>query len=321
MEFSAMGFDPLDIVNISFPAPDKSICIDRSIEITAEKNEEIDICMIHKIIRSLFSLCMATDREFDEIPRKGEKFYEIEWEKYVRNFKNHFDRFLNVINKQSIVRKFVESLKIYIRIDIHYTSSRDGEAPKKDGLLNSQSSLKRHLDTIKGTHINKIIDIPGCIDSIRDFIDEMYEIDSRKIKEQKLNKDGKKDETNLGMINNSIKELVKNQKITQYPSLLYRNAYNIAVILWGWGKLDLSSFEEEIMNIDKEIYAECKQVLRKRSSNLNVNMRLYYCMYVLGLSPRIEDFKLVKTSTSIRDHKMVFDSLSEKKGWCVVDFK
>jgi hypothetical protein len=166
---------------------------------------------------------------------------------------------------------------------------------------NSFQSFKKGLDKYEG---NFQIKFPSYLfsDLNKYFIEKGFKHNTY-YQTLQLNSFGKKDGTNLKMLIEALHE-TKNSSFFHVINII---AYNY----WGWNLPNLSNLREKILDQYKQTQ-EIYEKIKKRDSNLNINIRIYAHLKSLDFDCNYDDFKMLTTSSAINYHNEMLKIMFEE---------
>lgn len=282
------------------PPPDPRVIM------TLTKGEIVNLFVLHVMIRKLFY------HQYVSNPLT-KKFSKEEWTKYVAFGKNVVSQYFECPKsiKEEFFESYIEYINRFLSLEVEIIQELVEEGPtrvRKHRKEGSHNSFMAHIASMEGDNLKEVGNISEVLRKIELFIKTNYKIDCSKIRQMPVDKYGKKAGTNLSMIYAAIKKEFTGKK-------LYKNAYPLACKIWGWDPPLIRPKLAEMLEINELLYDETIEKLPHRTSNLSAEVRVYYCMVILGMDVSKDDFKLVSTKSVINEHQRVLDSLSEKKGW------
>lgn len=151
----------------------------------------------------------------------------------------------------------------------------------------------------------KIPKIP--IKRICEIFDEYFEKKGfpcgEEIKKRSLLSNGKREGTSVQLILEAL-EMTFNQDYFPYYNYIGRE-------YWGWVIPDLTSIRSLIL-YDYDLLQEVYEEIKERPSNPNIEIRMYIQYNARGCNFHQDDFKIVKTDSSLEYNRRMFQTMCEK---------
>jgi hypothetical protein len=184
---------------------------------------------------------------------------------------------------------------------VSYINQTDNSSKEYSDKSNFRKAFQRYMCAQ-----NITFDIEDICDKIDKNLQKKGYPPAAHYREMEHDKYGKKGDSCIRMINESLKSIKK--------SGFYEDAYLIACNLWGWKPPDIDHLEDIIMeDYDKtqEVYNRIPVNERDRKSCLATQFRLHKHLQLRAHECSKEDFKLPQQSESMRKQEELWKMMCE----------
>lgn len=200
-----------------------------------------------------------------------------------------------VVCQCGLERKIMAKTQIYKDVDQSIISTKGG--------YDDKTHFIKRLNTFEGKQDEKISDI------LYEQLDEYLQTQGMPPCEQirKMDYIGPDFRKKSGTSISILIDALKSTNNTHY----YKDIELISHVLWGWKLPDISQFREQII----EDYVNTQRVYKRfkeKDSSINVNLRLFWHLKIVGYEVYIEDFKIPNSSESLNYSVAMFKKMCDE---------
>ena len=293
-------------------------------EIIVTPQHDINLILFHDAVRQTIGNKRKTNGDDDAL---------VMWKSYLEEADPLLEKFFSSGDPKSrlhIVYSYLFVLNKYIRLNINgarcFECHIDNMAYDFDaggyicecgifhedlipmeakGSKSSYSDIQNFEARLKAFQSQRGSEIPSTLICSLEKHFSSKKIDCQKIRDMPCLDNGKKAGTNINMLIEAL-HMTKNNKY-------YWAVDGIATELWSWRPHNLSLVIDKIM-ADYISTQENYVVIRERHSSLNINLRLYWHLRIVGHPCEISDFRIPITSASIVYNCKMFERMCEMSG-------
>lgn len=200
-----------------------------------------------------------------------------------------------VVCQCGLERKIMAKTQIYKDVDQSIISTKGG--------YDDKTHFIKRLNTFEGKQDEKISDI--LYEQLDEYLQTQGMLPCEQIR--KMDYIGPDFRKKSGTSISILIDALKSTNNTHY----YKDIELISHVLWGWKLPDISQFREQII----EDYVNTQRVYKRfkeKDSSINVNLRLFWHLKIVGCEVYIEDFKIPNSSESLNYSIAMFKKMCDE---------